>query len=237
MPQYRKNGAVKPLKTRFRPLSHKKAAYVHTNLSDNEFRTLQEIAIHGLGYTTDFSEHLPRYGKKKVKPSSFKIYAGASNPLEIVKLLAREKAAHDNHSSETHVGGGLLDAFNTIGGLAHSLLGNVPIPGVNLEQTIDKLEPEDVNQNITNQIDQAFTAANAEQGNGGGNTGEENQKMPSIDHAIDSISNSLQQQAQTEITEKATELAETVVQDVADQAVTVLEENASNWIAEILGGL
>ena len=156
MPQYRKNGAIKPLKTRFRPLSHKKAAYVHTHLSENEFRTLQELAIHGLGYTTDFSEHLPAHGKKKVKPSSYKIYAGASNPLEIVKLLAREKAAHDNHSSETHVGGGLLDAFNTVGNLAYNLMGNVQIPGLNLEQTIDKLEPDNVNQTISEQINQAF---------------------------------------------------------------------------------
>ena len=235
MPKYRKRGGKNPLRKRFKTLSHKDAASVHTSLSNNQFRALQELAVHALGYPTNHSPNLPERPSKKVRPSSFKIYAGAETPSEIVKTLAREKAAHDDHSSETHMGGGLLDAINTVGTYAYSLLGNIPVGGDSFEWAFNKLDGRNIAKETGGKIDQVFQAAQDER-----KTDQETQQdgslVQTIDHAVDQAMQQAEEVVQKETENIATQ-AEEVAQNIAQSAVDQVADHAVDWIGDILSGL
>ena len=157
MPRYTKEADATIFKKRFRNLSHKAAAGVHANLSQSKFRLLQELSMHGLGYPTDFSQSLSVRPKKKVKPSSFKIYAGAQNTQEIVHALTQEKINHDDPQSETHLGGGILDAFNAMGRWAFGLHGTDTNPQApDMNWTYDDLDANNVPDHIQERVDALF---------------------------------------------------------------------------------
>ena len=235
MPKYRKRGGKNPLRKRFKLLSHKDAASIHTSLSNNQFRALQELAIHALGYPTNYSANLPERPSKKVRPSSFKIYAGAETPAEVVKTLAREKAAHDDHTSETHMGGGLLDAINTIGTYAYSLLGNIPTGQDSFDWAFNKLDGTNIATETGGKIDNVFQAAKDER-----KTDQETQQdgglVQTVDHAVDQA----MLQAENIVKEEAENIAtqaEEAAQTVAQTAVDQVKEHAVDWIGDILSGL
>lgn len=152
MPRYTKDADAKIFKKRFKNLSHKSAAGVHAYMSQPKFRILQELAMHGLGYPTDFGESLPTHPKKKVKPSSFKFYAGAQNSHDIVRALTQEKINHDNPKSETHFGGGILDAVNTMGRWSFGLQGTDDNKLPDMNWTFDDLDANNIPDEIQNHI-------------------------------------------------------------------------------------
>lgn len=121
MPRYTKNGGKHGYRKRYKPQNHEDIAKVVQNLSNREFRTLQEIAKHGMGYYTPFKDLLSPHPKQKVKPSSFEKYAAARSQSELAEEIIREKQEHDDHFSETHYGGGLQDAHNSIADWAFTL--------------------------------------------------------------------------------------------------------------------
>ena len=122
MPRYYKNGGKSGYKKRFKALTHDTAAKVLGNLSPSEFSRIRELARHGLGDYTMFAKLLPKHPKTKVKPSSFQFIANAQTPHEVIAGLHQEKRDHDDPTSETHFGGGLRDAVNSMGRWAYSLL-------------------------------------------------------------------------------------------------------------------
>ena len=136
MPRYTKDGGKQGYKKRFKALTHDTAAKVLGNLSPTEFSRLQELAKHGLGDFTMFRKLLPKHPKSKVKPSSFKFIANAQSSHEVVAGIHREKTEHDDPHSETHFGGGLRDAVNSMGRWAYKLL---TLP--NMKWAYDKLDP------------------------------------------------------------------------------------------------
>lgn len=223
MPKYRKRGGKNPLQKRFKTLNHKDAAAIHATLTENQFRALQELAVHALGYPTNYSENLPARSSKKVRPSSFKIYASAEGPADIVKNLAREKAAHDDHSSEIHMGGGLLDAINTVGTFAYNLLGNVPTGTESFEWAYNKLDPNNAD---TRHIDPVFTAATVERNP---QTQQDGGTVQSVDDAVSSIMH--------QASETITQEAQDITQNIVETAVDEVKANATDWIADILGNI
>ena len=137
MPRYYKNGGKSGYKKRFKALTHEKAAKVLGNLSPVEFSRIRELARHGLGDYTMFAKLLPKHPKTKVKPSSFQFIARAQGPHEVIAGLHQEKKDHDDPTSESHFGGGLRDAVNTVGRWAYSLL---TLP--NMIWAYNKLDPD-----------------------------------------------------------------------------------------------
>lgn len=121
MPRYTKNGGKHGYRKRYKPQNHETIAQIIQNLSNKEFRTLQEIAKHGMGYYTPFREILSAHPTQKVKPSSFEKYASARSQTELAENVMQEKSEHDDHLSETHYGGGLQDAHNAIADWAFNL--------------------------------------------------------------------------------------------------------------------
>ena len=137
MPRYTKSGGAKGYRKKYKTVNYDEAQTVLQNLTPHEFTLLQEIAKHGLGMHTMFRELLSEHPKTKVKPSSFQQYANAQNPEEVIQGLQAEKEAHDNHASETHLGGGLRDAHNAVGRWA-SNASNLS----NMTWAHDKLDPK-----------------------------------------------------------------------------------------------
>ena len=84
MPRYTKDADAKIFKKRFKNLSHKSAAGVHAYMSQPKFRILQELAMHGLGYPTDFGESLPTHGPR--------IQTGQHNPLILFLSLRNNQS-------------------------------------------------------------------------------------------------------------------------------------------------
>ena len=119
MPRYTKTGGNKGYRKKYKHVNHDAAAKILNNLSPLQFAQLQEIAKHGMGYHTMFGELLSKHSTKKIKPSSFEFYANANNPQEIIEALQTEKEQHSDHSSETHMGGGIRDAHNAVGRWAY----------------------------------------------------------------------------------------------------------------------
>ena len=235
MPKYRKRGGKNPLRKRFKALNHKDAASVHATLTHDQFRALQELAVHALGYPTNHSAHLPERPSKKVRPSSFKIYAGADTPADVVKTLAREKAAHDDHTSETHMGGGLLDAINTVGTYAYHLLGNIPTGGQSFEWAYSKLDGRNIPGETGGKIDKVFQAAEDER-KPDEETQDDGGLVQTVDHAVSEAVQQAEQIVQEEAQNIATQ-AEEAAQNIAQSAVDEVKANATDWIADILTGL
>ena len=121
MPRYTKDGGKHGYRKRYKQQDHESITKVLANLSNREFRTLQEIAKHGMGMYTPFRESLSAHPKKKVKPSAFQEYAFAQTPEDLAEKMLQERREHDDHLSETRFGGGLRDAHNAIGSWAYDL--------------------------------------------------------------------------------------------------------------------
>ena len=118
MPRYTQSGGEKGYRKKYKTASHDDASTILKNLTPVQFRQLQEIAKHGLGMHTMFRELLSEHPKKKVKPSSFAQFANAQSPEEVVHGMHIEKEGHSDHTSETHMGGGLREAYNAVGSWA-----------------------------------------------------------------------------------------------------------------------
>ena len=228
MPRYTKDADVKIFKKRFKTLSHKNAAGIHANMPQPKFRLLQELAMHGLGYPTDFSKSLPTHPKKKVKPSSFKLYAGAQNTEEIVHALTQEKINHDNPKSETHFGGGLLDAVNAVGRWAFGLHGNEN-QSPDLNWTYDDLDANNIPDHIQNQVDNLF-----QQMDDTPNTPQKDDtpQKDGDEDITDKIVPVLTGAASGYVAKTVKESVTTAVEDFAEGAA----ENVATWIMDILAG-
>ena len=137
MPRYTKNDGAKGYRKKYKSVNHEDAATILENLTPLQFSQLQEISKHGMGLHTMFRELLSEYPKKKVKPSSFQKYANAQSPQEIVHALRAEKEAHSDHTSETHMGGGIRDVHNALGSWAYDV-SNVD----NMSWALDQLDPK-----------------------------------------------------------------------------------------------
>ena len=151
MPRYTKTGGAKGYRKKYKTVNHDEAQKVLQNLTPLQFKQLQEIARHGLGMYTVFRELLSEHPKTKVKPSSFQKYASANNPQEVIHAMQAEKNAHDDPTSETHLGGGLRDAHNAVGRWAFDA-SNMS----NMNWALDQLDP----RTLTDQTDlggQAFS--------------------------------------------------------------------------------
>ena len=141
MPRYTKDGGDYGYRKRYKKQNHGSIAQVLSNLSRREFRIMQEIAKHGMGLYTPYRELLSAHPKTKVRPSSFEQYASAKNQEELAESMFREKREHDDHTSETHYGGGLADAHNAIGSWAFDLALDAG-SNVAFNWAIDQLDPE-----------------------------------------------------------------------------------------------
>ena len=141
MPRYTKEGRKHGYRKRYKQQDHESITKVLANLSNREFRTLQEIAKHGMGMYTPFRESLSAHPKKKVKPSAFQQYAFAQTPEDLAEKILQERREHDDHLSETHYGGGLRDAHNAIGSWAYDLALDSGTH-VAANWAIDQLDPE-----------------------------------------------------------------------------------------------
>ena len=220
MPRYRTDGSGKIFKKRFKPLDHKKAVAVHAKLSKPQFRQLQELALHGMGYPTDYSQSLPEFHKKKVKPSAFKQYADAHSTKDLIKALVSEKTQHDNPISETHFGGGLLDAFNAVGTWAYNLLGNDTVtPPTDLNWTYTDLDANNIPDQMQAPVDDIFTQAL-------------DTPLPDLQPQGNDTQDNLVDLAIATAGGYAASYAQEAVADVA----TGLAESASTWITDILVG-
>ena len=143
MPRYTKEGGKHGYRKRYKQQDHESNTKVLANLSNREFRTLQEIAKHGMGMYTPFRESLSAHPKKKVKPSAFQQYAFAQTPEDLAEKILQERREHDDHLSETHFGGGLRDAHNAVGAWAFDLASSAYDEAKHLtEWVIDQLDPE-----------------------------------------------------------------------------------------------
>ena len=111
MPRYTRTGGSKGYRKKYKTATHDDASTILKNLTQVQFRQLQEIAKHGLGLHTMFRELLSQHPKTKVKPSSFEKFANAQSAEEVIQGLGAEKEAHSDPSSETHIGGG---AYGTL---------------------------------------------------------------------------------------------------------------------------
>ena len=141
MPRYTKDGGDYGYRKRYKKQNHGSIAQVLSNLSRREFRIMQEIAKHGMGLYTPYRELLSAHPKTKVRPSSFEQYASAKNQEELAESILREKSEHDDHTSETHMGGGLADAHNAVGSWAYDLALDAGSHVV-ANWAIDQLDPE-----------------------------------------------------------------------------------------------
>ena len=141
MPRYTKDGGKYGYRRRYKKQPHEEIAKVINNLSTRQFRIMQELAKHGMGMYTTFREHLPPHPKKKVRPSSFEKYASAKNQADLAQQILQERQEHADHSSETHMGGGLGDAHNAVAEWAYDVALDEGVPAVT-NWAIDQLDPE-----------------------------------------------------------------------------------------------
>ena len=141
MPRYTKDGGKYGYRRRYKKQPHEEIAKVVNNLSTRQFRIMQELAKHGMGLYTQFRDQLPTRPKKKVKPSSFEKYAQAKDQADLAQQILQEREEHADHTSETHVGGGLGDAHNAIGDWIYDLALDAGTR-IMTEWAIDQLDPE-----------------------------------------------------------------------------------------------
>ena len=163
MPTYFQNGnGQRPFKKKYRILSHSQAYSVLFRLNHPQFKQIQTFAKHFSGKKTDLADSVPKFPRKKIKPSSFKSIAVAKTPHQLAQKIRQEEISHIDPSSESHLGGGLLDAFNTATSWAYNTLTQ---PAVNWMH--DLLGHEDTRQRISqtqgleaNTLEQAYNKPN-----------------------------------------------------------------------------
>ena len=113
MVRYTKNSGDRPYKRRypgFRNLKHMSA--VLASLNAEQFGQLKKYANHFLGKNKIAG--LPTHHKKKIKPSSYKHIVKTEFPKSLNLHLISEETNHNDHSSESHLGGGLKQAVSAL---------------------------------------------------------------------------------------------------------------------------
>ena len=106
MPKYTKSkGEDRPYRRKHKHISnHKHLTHVVAHIPQHIWTRMRKQAVHEKG-----KKH-----RKKVKPSSFQTLANTKYPAQFNRLLVQEHAEHEDHTSETHKGGGLGDAWNAV---------------------------------------------------------------------------------------------------------------------------
>ena len=210
MPRYTKTGGNKGYRKKYKHVNHDAAAKILNNLSPLQFAQLQEIAKHGMGYHTMFGELLSKHSTKKIKPSSFQFYANAQNPQEIIEALQTEKEEHNDHSSETHMGGGLRDAHNAVGRWAYDAATHD-----NMNWALDKLDEDTTKDDETHGQDFNVTHVS-----------------PDEKGWIENILDEPQQESQT-----GNKLVDTAVGAVTGYAAGTLKEAATDLLTDAAAGV
>ena len=137
-------------------MSHSQAYSLLFRLNHPQFKQIQTFAKHFSGKKTEYADDVPKYPRKKVKPSAFKSLASAKTPHQLAQKIRKEEIQHIDPTSEDHLGGGLLDAFNTTAGWAYN---TITQPAINWMH--DMLGHEDTRQRISQ--DQGFEANTLDQ--------------------------------------------------------------------------
>ena len=127
MPRYTKQGRKgNSFRTRFKKWNTEQAQSVLSRLTEKEFQVIQDVARHFQGERNIYSPHLPVNHTKKVKPSSYGYIIGAEHGYDLAQGLEVERRAHADHTMDSHMGGGLLDAFNVVGNYVWELYNPLP---------------------------------------------------------------------------------------------------------------
>ena len=149
MPRYVKQGRKDgSFRRKFPKHTAAQAQSFLARLSKEEFETVKHVAHHFQGNTNHFSPHLPKHASKKIKPSSYKYITNARNPYDLGRALQVEQVAHKQPHTETHLGGGLLEAFNSVGNYMWELYNPLPEP---VKWAIDKYKHRDQSRKMTKQ--------------------------------------------------------------------------------------
>ena len=82
-------------------------------MNEQQFAQFQGVADHFLGNQV-FHEHLPRYPPQKILPSSFQHIVDVDSPSTLAAMMHMEQIAHNDHSIESHMGGGLVEAGRSL---------------------------------------------------------------------------------------------------------------------------
>ena len=147
MPKYVKSGRKKnSFRKRFTKLSLNDTHALLNRLGKEQFEVLKDIAQHFQGNTNKYSTHLPQRAQKKIKPSSYKFITEAKHPYQLGQILQFQNDQHHDHTSESHLGGGLLEAMNSVGNYAWELYN--PLPN-SVKSTIDKYYGRDISRKMT----------------------------------------------------------------------------------------
>ena len=146
MVRYTRNKGSRPYRRKFpgfKDTSHMTA--VMASLSKEQFDVLKRYAKHYLG---DHLEGVPKHHSTKVKPSSYQTIVDTEFPKSLNSHLIKEDASHNDHSSESHMGGGIGSAIKALWNTtwndvkAASLVG----PAVTWveDKIFNKLEPQEI---------------------------------------------------------------------------------------------
>ena len=112
MVRYTRNKGSRPYRRKFpgfKDTAHMTA--VMASLSKEQFDVLKRYAKHYLG---DHLEGVPKHHSTKVKPSSYQTIVDTEFPKSLNSHLIKEDASHNDHSSESHMGGGIGSAIKAI---------------------------------------------------------------------------------------------------------------------------
>ena len=103
MPRYKKatDKPDRPFKRRYKALKHKQLTHVLANIPTSFWEEFQEAA----------KTHT---SKKKLLPSSLKTIVDTKTPQQFNAKLAREDMLHEDPNAESHKGGGLSEAANSV---------------------------------------------------------------------------------------------------------------------------
>ena len=127
MPRYTKQGRKgNSFRSRFKKWNPEQAQSVLSRLTKKEFQVVQDVARHFQGERNVYSPHLPVNHTKKIKPSSYGYIVGAKHKYDLGTTIEAERRAHANHHIESHMGGGILDAFNVVGNYVWELYNPLP---------------------------------------------------------------------------------------------------------------
>ena len=117
MPRYIKNHSG-TFRKRYKPSSKDRAQTFLTRLDPDEYSVLQQHAQLFLDRKLSHSS--------KIKPSSYDLLAKSKYPHHIVQEIEKQHRDHQDPLSESHMGGGLLEAFNAVGTYMYNTL--TPLP-------------------------------------------------------------------------------------------------------------
>ena len=119
MPRYIKQNSG-TFKKRYKHLSKNHAQSFLTRLHPHEFHQVQQHATQFLNRNLTHSS--------KIKPSSYDLLAKSKYPHHIVQHIEQQHRAHFDPLDETHMGGGILEAFNAVGTYMYNTL--TPLPWI-----------------------------------------------------------------------------------------------------------